>query len=154
MDYRFTAVAKHTGNPLGQTAEKLERLLLTHGQSPFLCLIGNGVIIMISQQIVNIISTKNKYWSSSAKICEQFTPISYGSVARQSCLRRKNGCSGCVVCWIFGRWFWHFTPNRTASRSVDVTSAGNISFRKWKRPPGTVTGWLMARAASSAGGIW
>ena len=105
MDYRFTAVAKHTGNPLGQTAEKLERLLLTHGQSPFLCLIGNGVIIMISQQIVNIISTKNKYWSSSAKICEQFTPISYGSVARQSCLRRKNGCSGCVVCWIFGRWF-------------------------------------------------
>lgn len=61
MDYRFTAVAKHTGNPLGQTAEKLERLLLTHGQSPFLCLIGNGVIIMISQQIVNITSTKNKY---------------------------------------------------------------------------------------------
>ena len=54
MDYRFTAVAKHTGNPLGQTAEKLERLLLTHGKSPLLCLGGNEVSIVISQQKINI----------------------------------------------------------------------------------------------------
>lgn len=54
VDHRFAAVAKHTGNPLGQTAEKLERLLLTHGKSPFLCLVGNEVSIVISQQKINI----------------------------------------------------------------------------------------------------